>query len=88
VYDSIQPNRGRRHRRSFGNANAGALFAGDYVAVGARHFVAHSLAEGREPENHWQRLVKRYFRGTLKPPFNDSARLAAGLSRDYYAGVA
>jgi uncharacterized ferritin-like protein (DUF455 family) len=32
--------------------------------------------------------VARHFRGRLKPPFNDSARLAAGLSREYYAAVA
>jgi uncharacterized ferritin-like protein (DUF455 family) len=40
------------------------------------------------PENHWKTLVKRHFRGALKPPFNDSARLSAGLSREFYAGVA
>jgi uncharacterized ferritin-like protein (DUF455 family) len=40
------------------------------------------------PENHWKTLVARHFRGTLKPPFNDSARLAAGLSREFYGAVA
>jgi uncharacterized ferritin-like protein (DUF455 family) len=37
---------------------------------------------------HWQRLIRSRFRGSLKPPFNDSARLEAGLSREMYAGVA
>ena len=36
----------------------------------------------------WKRLVGAHFRGVLKPPFNDSARDEAGLSREFYAGVA
>lgn len=59
-----------------------------HVAVGTKHFVAHCGTLGKPPENHWKMLVKRHFRGAIKPPFNDSARLSAGLSRDYYAGVA
>lgn len=59
-----------------------------HVAAGTKHFVALCHAEGAVPEIHWKMLVKRHFRGALKPPFNDSARLAAGLSRDFYAGVA
>lgn len=59
-----------------------------HVAIGTRHFVALCERQGKHPANHWKTLVSRHFRGTLKPPFNDSARLAAGLSRDYYAAVA
>ncbi|MBO9517746.1 MAG: ferritin-like domain-containing protein [Porphyrobacter sp.] len=59
-----------------------------HVAAGARHFKTHCQACGNSPESHWKSLVNRYFRGSLKPPFNDSARLAAGLPRDFYAGVA
>ncbi len=59
-----------------------------HVSAGARHFKALCRSHGIIPKNHWKMLVKRYFRGTLKPPFNDSARLAAGLSRDLYAGIA
>ena len=59
-----------------------------HVAVGTKHFVALCLRLGRVPEIHWKMLVKRHFRGALKPPFNDSARLSAGLSREFYAGVA
>jgi uncharacterized ferritin-like protein (DUF455 family) len=59
-----------------------------HVAVGTKHFIALALSEGKVPENQWKMLVRRHFRGTLKPPFNDSARLAAGLSREFYAGVA
>jgi len=59
-----------------------------HVALGAKHFVALCGEVGIPPENHWKTLVGRHFRGTLKPPFNDSARLAAGLSREFYASVA
>jgi len=59
-----------------------------HVAVGTRHFVAHCQTRGESPESRWKSLVAQHFRGALKPPFNDSARLAAGLSRDFYAGVA
>jgi uncharacterized ferritin-like protein (DUF455 family) len=59
-----------------------------HVAVGTKHFIAVCRSRGMPPENHWKMLVKRHFRGALKPPFNDSARLTAGLSREFYAGVA
>ena len=41
-----------------------------------------------ETAAEWQRLVRTYFRGAIKPPFNDSARDEAGLSRDFYGGLA
>jgi len=59
-----------------------------HVGVGTKHFVALCRGLGKVPENHWKTLVARHFRGALKPPFNDSARLSAGLSREFYAGVA
>lgn len=59
-----------------------------HVAIGTKHFVARAHAIGESPQEHWQNLVGRHFRGRLKPPFNDSARLAAGLSRDFYAAIA
>ena len=59
-----------------------------HVALGTKHFVALCRSDGKSPENCWKKLVKRHFRGALKPPFNDSARLTAGLSRDFYTGVA
>lgn len=59
-----------------------------HVRIGANHFA--KLAEIRviPPGEMWKSLVKRHFRGSLKPPFNDSARLSAGLSRDDYAALA
>ncbi|MEL1251966.1 ferritin-like domain-containing protein [Aurantiacibacter gilvus] len=59
-----------------------------HVAAGARHFAAFCRENGKTAEIHWKSLVKRHFRGVLKPPFNDSARLAAGLPREFYAGIA
>ena len=59
-----------------------------HVAAGARHFIAHCESAGTEPQNRWKTLVAEHFRGVLKPPFNDSARLAAGLSREFYAAIA
>ena len=59
-----------------------------HVAAGTKHFAAVCAKNGKLPVNHWKQLVDAHFRGGLKPPFNDSARLAAGLSREYYAAVA
>jgi len=58
-----------------------------HVRFGTKHFVAHCRAQGESPESFWRMLVDRHFRGAVKPPFNDSARSAAGLSRSFYAGV-
>ncbi|MGZ8997533.1 MAG: ferritin-like domain-containing protein [Allosphingosinicella sp.] len=59
-----------------------------HVGAGTKWFRIGCEAQRIEPVSHWQRLVGLYFRGLVKPPFNDSARLEAGLSRDFYAGVA
>ena len=59
-----------------------------HVAFGSKHFREICSARGENPPESWQKLVKTHFSGELKPPFNDSARSAAGLSRDFYAGIA
>jgi uncharacterized ferritin-like protein (DUF455 family) len=59
-----------------------------HVAIGARHFRDTCLSRDEAPREAWRKLVTMHFRGVLKPPFNDSARSAAGLSRDWYAAVA
>ena len=58
-----------------------------HVRFGSTHFAACAEAMNGEPSELWKTLVSRHFRGAVKPPFNDSARLAAGLSRDFYLGV-
>lgn len=55
-----------------------------HVAVGTRHFVALANRKGENPQKYWKNLVEKHFRGTLKPPFNGSARQAAGLSLSFY----
>ena len=59
-----------------------------HVAIGTKWFRRGCESRQIEVVSHWQRLVRAHFRGGLKPPFNDSARDEAGLSRDFYAGVA
>lgn len=59
-----------------------------HVRTGATHFTAWCERRNEEPGNRWKSLVKRYFGGAVKPPFNDSARVAAGLSRYPYRALA
>lgn len=59
-----------------------------HVATGVRWFGHFCQNEGFVPESHWQALVRRHFRGAVKPPFNDSARLSAGLTKEFYAAIA
>jgi uncharacterized ferritin-like protein (DUF455 family) len=59
-----------------------------HVAIGRRWFEAEAQRRGLAPRETWQTLVRRYFKGALKPPFNDEARSAAGLPRSYYAELA
>ncbi|MET0587603.1 MAG: ferritin-like domain-containing protein [Novosphingobium sp.] len=59
-----------------------------HVAIGTRHFIASCEKDPESPESRWKSLVKSYFRGALKPPFNDSARRSAGLPREWYALLA
>lgn len=58
-----------------------------HVRIGATHFTAHCARRGESAESLWKVLVARHFRGSVKPPFNDSARSAAGLSRSFYSEV-
>jgi uncharacterized ferritin-like protein (DUF455 family) len=59
-----------------------------HVGFGTKHFLRLAERQRQAPESLWQDLVKRHFRGAIKPPFNDSARLAAGLPREFYAEIA
>ncbi len=59
-----------------------------HVAAGTRWFESCCAATGRTASEEWQRLVSRHFLGIVKPPFNDSARAAAGLTLDYYGTLA
>jgi uncharacterized ferritin-like protein (DUF455 family) len=59
-----------------------------HVRAGTIWFEFACSAKGFTPESHWRSLVARHFRGLIKPPFNDSARNAAGLTREYYSALA
>jgi uncharacterized ferritin-like protein (DUF455 family) len=59
-----------------------------HVAAGSKWFRRGCESLGIDPVSTWKRLVGTHFRGALKPPFNDSARDEAGLSRDYYSALA
>lgn len=59
-----------------------------HVAAGSYWFRWGCESRRIEPVSAWKRLVGAHFKGVLKPPFNDSARDEAGLSRDYYAALA
>ena len=55
-----------------------------HVAAGERWFSRLCEGRGEAPGPVWQALVARHFKGALKPPFNDDARRAAGMSPDVY----
>jgi uncharacterized ferritin-like protein (DUF455 family) len=59
-----------------------------HVAAGSKWFRWGCESRRIAPVSTWKRLVGARFRGALKPPFNDSARDEAGLSRDYYSALA
>jgi uncharacterized ferritin-like protein (DUF455 family) len=59
-----------------------------HVRAGTLWFESLCARENCVPETTWQRLVRTHFRGAFKPPFNDSARASAGLTREYYATLA
>ncbi len=58
-----------------------------HVATGTHWFRFACASQGREPVATWRRLVRRHFKGALKPPFNDAARARAGLPPAFYRGV-
>jgi len=59
-----------------------------HVGAGVIWFKRACAIRGDSPANAWRALVATHFGGSLKPPFNDSARAAAGLTKEFYAWVA
>ncbi len=55
-----------------------------HVAFGAKWFRFMCEAQGLAPEPAFHDLVRRHFRGPVKPPFNDKARAEAGLTPGFY----
>jgi uncharacterized ferritin-like protein (DUF455 family) len=59
-----------------------------HVAIGKRWFDHLCAQRGLAAQETWQALVRRHFRGQLKPPFNEEARGEAGLPADFYSDLA
>ncbi len=59
----------------------------NHVSFGTKWFEYACERINLPPHGHWRQLVKTHFKGGLKPPFNDSARQAAGLTQEYYYGI-
>ena len=59
-----------------------------HVGAGAEWFGFLCARDGRDVETAFHETVRRHFRGDLKPPFNDAARLEAGMPASFYEPLA
>jgi uncharacterized ferritin-like protein (DUF455 family) len=55
-----------------------------HVAYGSKWFNWLCGKADLDPKDAFHTLVRRYFHGTLKPPFNDEKRAEAGIPPDFY----
>ena len=55
-----------------------------HVAYGSKWFNWLCGRDGEDPKEIFHALVRRYFHGALKPPFNVEKRAEAGLPPDFY----
>ena len=60
----------------------------NHVAFGAKWFRFLCDRQRIRPESAFHFFVRKHFRGTLKPPFNDRARSEAGLTPGFYKPLA
>jgi len=60
----------------------------DHVKAGAKWFRFVCKREGKDPAKTFHAMVKKYFKGKLKPPFNEKARDLAGLQAEFYLPLA
>ncbi|MEM8797077.1 MAG: ferritin-like domain-containing protein [Pseudomonadota bacterium] len=59
-----------------------------HVAFGTKWFLYACNRHGLKPEPTFHDMVRKYFRGALRPPFNDRARSQAGLTPGFYKPLA
>lgn len=59
-----------------------------HVFAGQKWFSHICRDKGLEPIATFQQMVKKYFTGQIKPPFNDEARIRAGFEPVFYAPLA
>ncbi|MEM1066624.1 MAG: ferritin-like domain-containing protein [Pseudomonadota bacterium] len=55
-----------------------------HVAYGSKWFHFLCGRENVDPRDVFHSLVRRYFKGGLKPPFNEEKRAEAGIPPDFY----
>ncbi len=55
-----------------------------HVAYGSKWFNWLCGRDGLDPKEVFHRLVRHYFHGALKPPFNEEKRAEAGIPPDFY----
>ena len=55
-----------------------------HVAIGQQWFTRIAIARGLNPIASFHTLVRKHYRGRLKPPFNKASRDAAGLCANWY----
>lgn len=55
-----------------------------HVAYGVKWFNWLCGRDGLDPKEVFHRLVRQYFHGQLKPPFNEEKRAESGLPPDFY----
>ncbi|WP_101068127.1 ferritin-like domain-containing protein [Roseovarius salinarum] len=78
------------HFRKAGNARAveamEVIYAEEvsHVAYGSKWFHFLCGRHDLDPRDVFHDLVRRYFHGPLKPPFNEEKRAEAGLPPDFY----
>lgn len=58
-----------------------------HVAVGAKWFRFLCRRQNQDPDQKFRQLVRDNFRGQLKPPFNDRARCASGITPGFYRSI-
>lgn len=59
-----------------------------HVRAGTDWFEHWCTYQKLDIESAWQKLVRTYFNGKLKKPFNDDSREKAGMIRDWYEKLA
>ncbi|MGI9388611.1 MAG: ferritin-like domain-containing protein [Boseongicola sp.] len=55
-----------------------------HVAFGSKWFHFLCGRENQDPKPVFHELVRKYFHGALRPPFNEEKRAEAGLPPDFY----
>tara|TARA_R110002124_G_scaffold287365_1_gene474216 strand:+ start:151825 stop:152661 length:837 start_codon:yes stop_codon:yes gene_type:complete len=60
----------------------------NHVRIGRHWFEDYCLRHNKDGLEYWQSLVRHYFGGKLKPPFNHDKRQDAGMIRDWYEPLA